>query len=204
MDVAAATRVSGTADRQDGALPWSSGQGPTDMDDRRVLTDLEAAVSYRVAGLGAVPGIADAADANPSAGTGVGQADAAAKSSLVASITAPAEPGLSDRRFEALIRWRGRVIDVGTETFRAIVKDLDRPAPEEEVAIYLREVGEADRPLLHEGAVFYWHIGYEDTLGGQRTRASVIRFQRRPGWTDEDLREAQSWAARMRRLVQRV
>ena len=108
---------------------------------------------------------------------------------------------MADQHFVPLCRWRGRVTEVGEETFRAIIREMDQPRPEEEAEIYLSEVGAADRPLLRAGAIFYWSIGYRDTLAGQRRRESVIKFQRRPGWTEEDLQQARRWATRMRRLV---
>jgi hypothetical protein len=114
------------------------------------------------------------------------------------------QPVETHQHFRTLARWRGRVTEVGEQTFRAMLKEMDRPLPEREVAIYVSEVSPADRPLLLEGAIFYWSIGYVDTLGGQRTRQSAIRFQRRPGWTAEDQRAAEQWAARMARLVRRV
>ncbi|SRR6266542_1992926 len=113
------------------------------------------------------------------------------------------QPTTSNQHFKLRGHWRGRVVDVGNETFRAVLEDMRGNLPERLADIYVDEVAPADRQLLRDGATFYWSIGYVDTLGGQRTRQSEVRFQRRPSWTVDDRREAEGWAARMKRLVER-
>ncbi len=105
-------------------------------------------------------------------------------------------------RFDIKGKWQGHVVSVGEETFTAIIEDVLEQSPDEQVEIYLEEISPDDRPLVVPGARFYWAIGYRDVIGGYRMRASIIRMQRLPDWTADDLREAQGWATRMRHLVE--
>jgi hypothetical protein len=93
-------------------------------------------------------------------------------------------------------------VSVGEETFTAIIEDVLERSPVEEVGIYLEEISPDDRPLVVPGAHFYWAIGYRDVIGGYRMRASVIKMQRLPCWTEDDLREAQGWATRIQQSVE--
>ena len=93
-------------------------------------------------------------------------------------------------------------MSVDEETFTAIIKDDLEQSPEEQVEIYLEDLSQDDRPLVVPGAHFYWAIGYRDVIGGYRMRASIIKMQRLPGWTADDLREARGWATRIQQLVE--
>ena len=104
--------------------------------------------------------------------------------------------------FDIKGKWQGHVVSVGEETFTAIIKDVLEQSPDEEVEIYLEEISQDDRPLVVPGAHFYWAIGYRDVIGGTRMRASLIKMQRLPGWTEDDLREARGWAARLQQLAE--
>lgn len=95
-----------------------------------------------------------------------------------------------------LQRWEGIVQEVAEKTFTAVLHDVSADAADEYAELPIDEVGEADRPLLSPGAVFYWWVGYRDSVGG-RTRASVIRLRRLPGATAEELDRARSDAARL-------
>lgn len=87
-------------------------------------------------------------------------------------------------------RWQGYVMSVDGEFFHArLADDLGRN-PDEDAEIFIREISEGDRDLLKPGAIFYWIVGYRDKLGGGRTRESVIRMQRLPAWTEEEIAEA--------------
>ena len=111
-------------------------------------------------------------------------------------------PGGPREHFDIKGKWQGHVVSVGEETFTAIIKDVLEQSPEEQVEIYLEEISPDDRSLVVPGAHFYWAIGYRDVIGGYRMRASIIRMQRLPGWTDDDLRDAQSWATRIQQLAE--
>jgi hypothetical protein len=65
--------------------------------------------------------------------------------------------------------------------------DKTKGGPEEEAEIPLEELSPHDLPLVRAGAVFYWTIGYRDSVTGQRTRQSSIVFRRLPAWTDREL-----------------
>ena len=69
--------------------------------------------------------------------------------------------------------------------------------------IYLEDLSPDDRPLVVPGARI--SIGPSATgtwLVAPRMRASLIKMQRLPGWTADDLREAQGWATRIQQLAE--
>lgn len=99
------------------------------------------------------------------------------------------EPSMQSR-FIPLQKWEGTVVEVLDEGFFARLVDLTSGGVDEEAEFPLEEVSDADRPLIAPGAVFYWNIGYFDSLSGQRTRSSVIRFRRLPVWRVEELERA--------------
>jgi hypothetical protein len=97
---------------------------------------------------------------------------------------------LVQNRFVPLQKWEGIVLQVLKESFFARLVDLTSNGMDEEAEFPLEEVSAADWSLVEPGAVFYWNIGYIDSLSGQRTRASVIRFRRLPMWRAEELERA--------------
>ncbi len=111
-------------------------------------------------------------------------------------------PGGPREHFDIKGKWHGHVVSVGDETFTAIIEDVLEQSPVEEVEIYLEEISPDDRPLVVPGAHFYWTVGYLDGIGAPRRRTSIITMQRLPGWTEDDLREAQGWAARIQQLAE--
>lgn len=97
---------------------------------------------------------------------------------------------LPKERVRVLQQWEGVVTDVTNDSFFADLQDLsDSSQPLEVVEIPLEEVPEDDRPLLVEGAVFYWSIGHETSAGGQLRRMSEIRLRRMPRWTKRDIQK---------------
>jgi hypothetical protein len=103
--------------------------------------------------------------------------------------------------FISLQKWEGVVLDVCEEVFLARLVDLAQEGPDEEAEILLDELSADDLPLVHPGAVFYWHIGYHVDRSGQRKRASIIRFRRLPRWTAPEIETAKHEAERMRDLL---
>lgn len=99
--------------------------------------------------------------------------------------------------FQALQRWEGVVLDVGSDVFKATVIDLTATMSDKEAEIPLEEISPSDRDLVVEGAVFYWSIGYLDGPSGQRTRESIIRFRRLPAWSSQELEDAQQRADKL-------
>jgi hypothetical protein len=104
-------------------------------------------------------------------------------------------------RFIPLQKWEGVVLRVTNDAFVARLVDQSSDGPDEEAEIPLEEIPEADRFLVKPGAVFYWTIGYSDSISGQRTRASVIVFRRLPAWTAEELTAARRKAQYTRDLL---
>jgi hypothetical protein len=104
---------------------------------------------------------------------------------------------LVQNRFIPLQKWEGTVLQVLKESFFARLVDLTSGGMDEEAEFPLEEVSDADRSLVEPGAVFYWNIGYVDSLSGQRTRASVIRLRRLPVWGAEELERAKQKAQYM-------
>jgi hypothetical protein len=101
-----------------------------------------------------------------------------------------------------LQRWCGWVERVEGDRFRAVVEDETTPSnPREAVQFDVRDVSEYDRSLLAEGAVFYWSIGYRDSVAGQRERFSTLRFARRPHITDAYLNRIRREAAELAALL---
>ena len=91
-------------------------------------------------------------------------------------------------KFKLLQKWEGTVIEVENNVIRAQIQDLlDRSTPLEEVTFSMDEVSKSDRPLVVQGAIFYWMIGYLDHVTGQRTRESRIVFRRLPGWKKDEV-----------------
>ena len=102
-----------------------------------------------------------------------------------------------------LQRWIGRVESVHDEQFVAITTDATNPRnPPEEVEFDLTEVSEGDLPLVAEGAMFYWSIGYRDSPGGQRERVSSLRFVRSPVLRDSAVNRIFERADRMAAFLQ--
>ena len=66
------------------------------------------------------------------------------------------------------------------DTFFARLTDLLCDIPEEEAEFYRSDIRDDDKELLCPGAVFYWCVGYVFSPSGQLTRASFLRFQRLP------------------------
>jgi hypothetical protein len=95
-----------------------------------------------------------------------------------------------------LQRWEGTIEEVGEDSFTAVLRDLTAQGADEWAELLLDDVAESDRALVAPGAVFYWWIGYRESVSG-RTRASVIRLRRLPGITDAEL-EASAATARRR------
>ena len=104
-------------------------------------------------------------------------------------------------RFKVLQKWEGTILDVWEDGCRARIRDLTSPGSIEEITFSLEEIPEPDLQLVKPGAIFYWSIGYEDHLDGQRNKVSSVRFRRISSWTEKELtaarREAESLKERL-------
>jgi len=104
-------------------------------------------------------------------------------------------------RFVPLQKWEGSILQVLDDSFFARLIDLTSGGSDEEAEFPIEEVSDADRSLVEPGAVFYWNIGYIDSISGQRTRSSMIRFRRLPVWRSEELERARRRAQRLSDLL---
>ncbi len=97
-------------------------------------------------------------------------------------------------RFVVLGRWEGVVEEVGRDWFRSRVVDLEESSPDEHIEFPLSEVGPEEKHLVFPGGRFYWTLGRRYTRSGRPNQVSVLRFQRLPRWTEDELRRAKEWA----------
>jgi hypothetical protein len=99
-------------------------------------------------------------------------------------------PSIRDSKWKITVlqQWTGRVEHVSKRRITAVITDATNPGnPPEEVDLDMEEVSSSDLPLVAQGAVFYWTIGYQDSPGGQRERVSTLRFARQPRLGDVQL-----------------
>jgi len=73
-------------------------------------------------------------------------------------------------------RWKGQVIDIQKQTFKAKLDDLTNSGTYE-IGIFDKHDIPDEIDLLKIGAVFYFSIGY-DLNNGQVQKVSILRFQR--------------------------
>jgi len=104
-------------------------------------------------------------------------------------------------RFTLLQKWEGIVTEIKEDSILVRLIDLSEKGPDEEAEFPIEEIPTSDRKLVALGAVFYWCIGYLDTVHGQRIRASAVRFRRLPVWTKEELANARLEARNARDLL---
>jgi hypothetical protein len=107
--------------------------------------------------------------------------------------------GQSATSLEPLQEWEGYIIALNDDSFTARLCDKTAGADiEEEIADFPREeVREDDQPLLREGAVFRWVIGYQRQAWGTKLRTSQIIFRRMPAWNRAELKRAKIEAAKI-------
>jgi hypothetical protein len=105
--------------------------------------------------------------------------------------------------FEERQQWEGTVQEVRSDGIVVTLIDLtDQKNSAESAEISWDEVPDADHALVIPGAVFYWSIGYERTIHGQKSNISSIRFRRLPKkWTRAELEAARREAEEMERLL---
>ena len=113
----------------------------------------------------------------------------------------PSPAAIPRRRFKVLQKFEGTVLEICAQECRALIRDLTSPGNVEEVTFSVEEISDSDRSLAVPGGIFYWYIGYDDHIGGQRYRSSAIIFRRFPLWREKDLinakRKAESLIERL-------
>lgn len=84
--------------------------------------------------------------------------------------------------FQRLEVREGVVLDVGSEAFRARLVDPRGIEPDEEVEIEIDSLSRSDLPMVAQGALFFWAIGYVTRATGRRQLTLKVEFRRlRPG-----------------------
>jgi hypothetical protein len=127
---------------------------------------------------------------SPAASTSVEQKSG----SPVEHVVRRPEPSPLGYRFDVRQQWEGIVTSVDRDEFSVVLRDvIRRNAPEFEAVLSIEEISEDDLPLLKEGAVLYWTIGYK-TRAGTTERVSTIRLRRLPAWSRSDLERVQRQA----------
>ncbi len=105
-----------------------------------------------------------------------------------------------EAKINTLQEWVGVVIKIKKDSFLARLEDMTEKGPDEEAEFAIEELHADDKELLAEGAIFYWSIIYQD-LAGQRTRVSLIRFQRLPRWGEGEIEQAKRKAKNIKDLL---
>ncbi len=99
-------------------------------------------------------------------------------------------------------QWEGTVEEVSGDEIVARLRDLTSAEnPDERATISRDEIADADQALVSQGAVFYWSIGYERTVFGQKSAKSFIRFRRLPAWTKSEVASVHREADEMARAL---
>lgn len=110
----------------------------------------------------------------------------------------PQIPVYFPRSFQLLQQWEGRVEEINSDTFVAIISDKTNvDNSDEEVEIFFSEIEREDLSFVRPGALFYWSVGYEDGRGVPRQRVSRICFRRLPGLTTRDIERAENYAKKL-------
>jgi hypothetical protein len=87
-----------------------------------------------------------------------------------------------------LQQWEGTVVQINKDGFEAILRDLTaQERADERTSFSLDEISTDDQYLVTLGAVFYWFLGYEIKISGQRKLVSTLRFRRLPYWTKTEI-----------------
>lgn len=94
---------------------------------------------------------------------------------------------VKQNNFVSLQKWEGYVVNVVGSIINVRVIDLTNDGTEEFAELYFDDIPDDDKELVVTGAVFYWSIGYLNTISGQRIRSSIIKFRRLPQWTSSEL-----------------
>lgn len=83
--------------------------------------------------------------------------------------------------FESIQKWKGYVIKVEDESFKARLIDLTNGGSDEIAEFSIFDISENERESLDIGKIFYWNIGRKEYLG-QLEKTSRIRFQKVIKW----------------------
>ena len=96
----------------------------------------------------------------------------------------PLEDFISKQKYE------GIVLNVLDSSFVARLQNLSENIADEVAEFAIEELNSDDIPLLKEGAIFYWHIGFLIVFGGYKYPCHMLNFRRLPVWTKNEIEEA--------------
>lgn len=93
--------------------------------------------------------------------------------------------------FRTLEQWVGTVTAVDPSLGIFAARVVSSTHDQDELAEFaIDEVSEDDHPLITEGAIFYWSVGYEIAVSRQRSTVSTIRFRRVHLWKRSNIEAA--------------
>jgi hypothetical protein len=106
--------------------------------------------------------------------------------------------------FQKLQEYEGEVLSIGATDFVARLVDLtEASGPRLEATFSIDvDVSPSDKPLLREGAVFYWIIGFRDYPNGQRKTEQFLRFRRLPIWNKREIERLTVQADELKAFLQ--
>jgi hypothetical protein len=103
--------------------------------------------------------------------------------------------------YTALAQWVGHVTAVRGDEFDCQLEADDSSSDDLSATFSLEEVLPDDQHLVASGAVFFWHVGYEDA-GTGRKRVSQFTFQRLPARRTGEVERAVAKAKAVRDRIQ--
>jgi hypothetical protein len=110
---------------------------------------------------------------------------------------------MNGKRVRVLQQWECVVVEVRDDIVSCEMLDLtDDTSPPEFADVYLSEFSPFDRPLLEEGAVFYWSVGYEVRSSGTIIKTSELRVRRLPKLSKSQNEEISRKVGQLIELIQ--
>lgn len=111
-------------------------------------------------------------------------------------ILPPSVPRVPTPTLHPLQEWEGCVAEIRGDEFVADLLDLTAgdAVEAEEAVIPKEELSPEDQARLAIGALFWWVVGYEASVGGARKRVSLIVFPDLPPMMEADLDRGRGWA----------
>lgn len=107
--------------------------------------------------------------------------------------------------FVAEQEWEGEVVELCDDAFIARLHDLTCEQPRdifEEAEFSIRDISDYEIPLLKEGAIFRWSLGYYRTSTGGRSRGARLVFRRLPAWTPREIAQSQQEARKLMESIE--
>lgn len=92
----------------------------------------------------------------------------------------------SKKAFGDVVRWKGYVTEIYSDTFKANLEDLDDRTTYEIGEFSKQEIHKDDLDLFKKGAVFYLSAGFFTNPNGTITKRKIFKFQRLIAWTSEE------------------